>query len=225
MLLKSLKKIDYSRNLLFILSEKAKADSKAPAHIQRFAKAFQASEKEFDFLKSEEQQVFFLKENKDREKNRIAGHTLRTLLDKDAKEITIMCENDDTALVVAEGFLLSNYQFLKYFNDAAGKKFGLKNVYLAGENSKKELKQMNQLLQAVCWTRDMVNEPTSYLTATQLSQEIEKLFEGLDVQVDVLEKSKIEALKMGGLLAVNKGSVEPPTFTIIEYKPKMQVNT
>jgi leucyl aminopeptidase len=40
----------------------------------------------------------------------------------------------------------------------------------------------------------------------------------------VLNKSKIEALKMGGILAVNTGSVEPPTFTIMEYKPKKAVN-
>jgi leucyl aminopeptidase len=39
------------------------------------------------------------------------------------------------------------------------------------------------------------------------------------IKVEVLNKNKIEALKMGGLLAVNKGSTEPPTFTIMEYKP------
>ncbi|MCE3295660.1 MAG: leucyl aminopeptidase [Crocinitomicaceae bacterium] len=222
MLLQSLKKTDYTQNLLFILSEKGKPDSKAPAHIQRFAKVFQASKKEFDFLKTEEQQVFFIKENKDREKNRVAGHTLRTQLDKDAKELTIIGENEETAFTVAEGLLLSNYQFLKYFKDAAEKKYGLQSVYI--DSDKKKIKQYNQLIEAVYWTRDMVNEPVSYLTATQLSQEIEKLFEGLDVEIDVFEKSKIEALKMGGLLAVNKGSVEPPTFTIIEYKPKKAVN-
>ena len=125
MLLQSLQKINYSNNLLFILSKKSKADSKAPAHIQRFIKTFQASKKEFDFLKTEEHQVFFLKENEDREKNRVAGHTLRTQLDKDAKELTIIGDNKETNLVVAEGLLLANYQFLKYFKDAAEKKYGL----------------------------------------------------------------------------------------------------
>lgn len=223
MLLQPIKKTDYNQNLLFILSKKSKADSKTPAHIQSFIKSFKASKKEFDFLKLEGQQVFFMKENENPEKNRIAGHTLRTLLDKDARELTIIGD-EDTALVAAEGLLLSNYQFLKYFKDANEKKYGLEAVYIAGESDKKKLKHFNQLLAAVYWTRDMVNEPVSFLTATQLSLEIEKLMEGLDVQVDVLEKSKIEALKMGGLLAVNKGSVEPPTFTILEYKPKKAVN-
>lgn len=224
MLLQPLKKPDYSQNLLFVLSKKSKADSKTPAHIQSFIKSFQASKKEFDFLKSEGQQVFFIKENADSEKNRVAGHTLRTLLDKDARELTVIGDNEDLALVVAEGVLLSNYQFLKYFKDAEEKKYGLETIYIAGESDKKKLKRLNQVLVAVHWARDMVNEPVSYLTATQFSREIEQLFDGLGVNVEVLEKSKIEALKMGGLLAVNKGSVEPPTFTILEYKPQKAVN-
>ncbi len=30
---------------------------------------------------------------------------------------------------------------------------------------------------------------------------------------------------MGGLLGVNKGSIDPPSFTIIEWKPEEAVNT
>jgi leucyl aminopeptidase len=40
----------------------------------------------------------------------------------------------------------------------------------------------------------------------------------------VLGKTQIESLKMGGLLAVNKGSIDPPTFTIAEYNPANAVN-
>ena len=40
------------------------------------------------------------------------------------------------------------------------------------------------------------------------------------INTTVLNKKKIEALKMGGLLAVNKGSIDEPTFTIMEWKPK-----
>ncbi len=39
-------------------------------------------------------------------------------------------------------------------------------------------------------------------------------------EVEILGRQKIEALKMGGLLAVNQGSVQDPSFTIMEYKPK-----
>ena len=36
----------------------------------------------------------------------------------------------------------------------------------------------------------------------------------------VFDKKKIVELGMGGLLAVNKGSEQPPTFVILDYKPK-----
>ena len=43
-------------------------------------------------------------------------------------------------------------------------------------------------------------------------------------KVTVFNKKQIEALKMGGLLAVNQGSQTPPTFTIMEWKPKKPAN-
>ena len=42
--------------------------------------------------------------------------------------------------------------------------------------------------------------------------------------VTVLDKEEITKMKMGGLLSVNLGSIEPPTFTIMEYKPANAVN-
>ena len=43
-------------------------------------------------------------------------------------------------------------------------------------------------------------------------------------KVEVLNKSKIEALKMGGLLSVAAGSLDPPTFNILEWKPENAKN-
>ena len=125
----------------------------------------------------------------------------------------------------AEGLALSNYQFLKYFTKAKDKKFALREIALVcGNLSEQETDEMNNLLSAVYRTRDLVNEPNSYLTATRLSREIQAMGKEAGFSVEVLEKGRIESLKMGGLLAVNKGSVEPPTFTILEWKPAKSVN-
>ena len=40
-----------------------------------------------------------------------------------------------------------------------------------------------------------------------------------------LTKKRYKSLKMGGLLAVNKGSIDEPTFTILEWKPKNAKNS
>ena len=53
---------------------------------------------------------------------------------------------------------------------------------------------------------------------------MKKMGKAASFRVEVLNKKQIEALKMGGLLAVNKGSQTPPTFTIMEYKPKKAIN-
>lgn len=187
--------------------------------VSQQAEKFMNSEEDSDYLKLGEQFIFFVKENENLEKMRVAGHSIRTKLSKSATQIFISGEGK-SALALAEGIVLSNYQFLKYFKDADKKRFALSEVSLLGAFDVKDIKTLNNTIKSVLWARDMVNEPTSFLTATQLSKEIEALGKEAGFDVQVFEKAKIEALKMGGLLAVNKGSVEAPTFTVIEYKPK-----
>ena len=51
-----------------------------------------------------------------------------------------------------------------------------------------------------------------------------KIFKFGDLIVQI-NKKKIQCLKMGGLLAVNKGILDDPTFTILEWKPKNAKNS
>ena len=73
-------------------------------------------------------------------------------------------------------------------------------------------------------SRDLVNEPLSFLTAEQLGKEVQKMGKEAGFKTEVFNKAKIESLKMGGLLAVNKGSIDPPVFITMEHKPKGAVN-
>jgi leucyl aminopeptidase len=128
-------------------------------------------------------------------------------------------------LAFLEGFALSHYQFLKYFKDKDKKAYKLNSIKVYSEKvDEKDLKSLAILIKAVFKTRDLVNEPLSYLTAVQLSKEIEAMGEEGGFNVEVLAKKKIESLKMGGLLAVNRGSIDPPTFNILEHKPENPVN-
>jgi leucyl aminopeptidase len=204
---------------VFLVGKKNNAIADIHPLAQEVAKSFLEGKEEIDYLKLGSQFIFFVKDDLSNEKLRIAGNTVRAKLPKDATKVTISGKKD-TALYLAEGLVLSNYQFLKYFKDADSKRYQLASVEVIGKFEKDQIQKLNNILKSVYWTRDMVNEPVSYLTATQLATEIQKLGEEANFSVQVLEKSKIEALKMGGLLAVNKGSIEPPTFTIIEYKPK-----
>ena len=124
-----------------------------------------------------------------------------------------------------EGLALTNYQFLKYLNPEKAKKHSLREIQVSDEGlNEDQVLKLENLVKAVYLARDLVNEPLSFLTAEQLSVEIEKMGSEAGFSVEVFNKKKIEVLKMGGLLAVNRGSVDPPTFSILTWKPEQAVN-
>jgi leucyl aminopeptidase len=222
-MIKEIKNYAPTESLVFLLDKKNTLSETENTMIYEQASQFVKGKEDFDYLKLGNQLIFFVRENSNKEKLRVAGHTIRTQLPRTEKNISIIGKKE-SVLLVAEGLVLSNYQFLKYFKDADKKKYELENIYVVGKFPKDEVSKLNNVLSSVKWARDMVNEPVSFLTATQLANEIATLGEIAGFSVEIFEKNKIEALKMGGLLAVNKGSVEPPTFTVIEYKPKNATN-
>ena len=123
-------------------------------------------------------------------------------------------------MAIAEGMALGSYQFLKYKKYADKLKNSLANIYIYSTKlSQKEIDQLNIIIESTCIARTLVNEPQSFLTATELSKQAELLAKSAGFHIDVWNKTKIKSMKMGGLLSVNQGSIEPPTFTIMEYKP------
>lgn len=138
-------------------------------------------------------------------------------------ELQTLVANDEWLLAIAEGCALSNYQFIKYKSEQDLN--ALKNITVVSTQIKKPaVNELEILVESVCKARDLVNEPQSHLNAVGFADEMKKMGKAASFKVEVLNKKQIEALKMGGLLAVNKGSQTPPTFTIMEYKPKKAVN-
>lgn len=163
------------------------------------------------------------------EECRKAGDRLQTILNDHKKEEIIISNcnfSDEEVLAFAEGLALGNYQFAKYKSKSNEDNFNtLKEICILSESIKQSaVTELNLLVKAVSICKTLVNEPVSYLNAPKLSEEIIALSKEAGFRAEVLNKSKIEALKMGGLLAVNKGSVDPPTFNILEWKPAKAVN-
>lgn len=163
--------------------------------------------------------VFHFKKMKDtveREALRTFGAQVYEQCKDEVESIQVDGTSSEAIGLFLEGFCLASYRFEKYFTNK--KEVKLKAVFTT--NKSVRIDDITTVIDAVSWARDLVNEPVSYLTAVQLGKEIAKKCENTGIKVDVFSKSKIESLKMGGLLAVNKGSIDPPTFTVMEYKPK-----
>ncbi len=131
----------------------------------------------------------------------------------------------DLSLAMAEGIVLSNYQFVKHKPGSVKKQNTLQTVFLANSRvNPKKVDELNIVCDATMKARDLVNEPVNILNATELANAFKEMGRVAGFKVEVLNKAKITQLKMGGLLAVNAGSVDEPTFTIMEYKPKNAKN-
>lgn len=66
--------------------------------------------------------------------------------------------------------------------------------------------------------RALANTPGGDMTPTTLAKAAKMAVKGLPVKVTTLGRKELEKLSMGALLGVAKGSTEPPTFTVMEYK-------
>jgi leucyl aminopeptidase len=127
--------------------------------------------------------------------------------------------DENITYAFAEGIALGNYKYTKHFSDKSKKEAGVKHLFIQDTHlSESQQRKLFSLVNANHLTRDLINEPSSHQSAEEFSAQMIKAGKEAGFSVKVLHKKQIETLKMGGLLAVNKGSIEPPTFTIMEYK-------
>ncbi len=133
--------------------------------------------------------------------------------------------NVDYSLALAEGMALANYQFIKHKPSAKKTTNTLTSIQVVDAKvTTQHLSNLSIAIDANLKARDLVNEPVNHLNASGLANAFKKMGKSAGFKVDVLNKAKIKQLKMGGLLAVNAGSVDEPTFSIMEYKPKNPKN-
>ncbi len=124
-----------------------------------------------------------------------------------------------------EGLTLANYNFLKYKSNAKDLAFPKRVLLRKDKAYAKIIREIKNVNEAVFHARNLVNEPLSGLTAPVFAEFVENIFSKLPVKTEILNKNRIKALKMGGLLGVNRGSKDEPVFVIMEYKPEKAVNT
>ena len=121
-----------------------------------------------------------------------------------------------------EGLSLSHYQFTNHKSKVKkGKNLIINIINNNNSVSNSELVNLNT---SVKLTKDLVNTPFSHLKATDLAKKAREAGKKSGFKTTIFNKKKIQSLKMGGLLAVNQGSLDEPTFSILEWKPKNAKN-
>jgi leucyl aminopeptidase len=123
------------------------------------------------------------------------------------------------AQAAAEGVALGAYQFLDYKTD--GEPSQLRRLVIApgGPGVPAALERARVITDAVCWARDLVNEPSGSKSPTEFANAARKLLTGKGVTVTVLNEAQLRAEKMGGVIGVAQGSERPPRFVKAVYNP------
>ncbi len=159
---------------------------------------------------------------------KIAGAAFRHLKSKSVKQIVFVVReneaNEESAQVVAEGILAANFESDKYKTDKKNDK-SVDGVSLTGYSDaertagEKGLTRGRVIADAQNFTRDLVNEPSNKLTPKILAEKAEDMAREAGLAVEILDEKKIADLKMGALLSVAQGSVEPPRVIVVTYTP------
>ncbi len=154
-----------------------------------------------------------------RKSGAVASSTLKGIKAAGAHVINHSADGE-AGLLFAQGLALAAYQFLKYRQEREKLRHPLRTLSFAeGSISRDQLRELEVITEAAYHARDLVNEPLNALSAVQLAEAIRALGQEAGFSVKVMDMEAITREGMGGLLAVNRGSQDPPTFSIMEYKP------
>ncbi len=129
-------------------------------------------------------------------------------------------ERPAVAQALAEGVVLGAYRYTALKSDP--ERSHIESFTVVGRGGKRVLAALDRgraVGEAVRVARDLVNQPGGTLTPTALASRAEELADLKGFDVEVLDRAGIEAEEMGGLLGVNRGSVEEPRFVKLSWRP------
>jgi len=130
-------------------------------------------------------------------------------------------ELEASAEAITEGALLGLYSFTKYkkpeYEDVE------EMLIVVREKEKVPIMETDiakgkVIASATNLARDMVNEPANYMTPSQMAEAAKEIASKCNLEFKVFDREDMEAMGMGALLGVAKGSNQPPKLITLAYK-------
>lgn len=130
-------------------------------------------------------------------------------------------DRGEAAQAVVEGIALATHRFtqLKTVDTSVAK---LESVTLIGQSAAAVVagvKRGEVIARATNMARDFANMPPAYLTARIFADKAVAIGAESGLKVEVFNKDQLTAMGCGGIVGVNRGSVEPPRMVRLTYKP------
>ena len=122
---------------------------------------------------------------------------------------------------IAEGIYLANYGFDKYktkTNDNGKPLLKSATFHTGVKNASSLLKRVEIISRNTLLCRDLVNETSEKSDSRGIARGAKALDKIPGVTCTIYGKKDIEKMKMGLLLAVNRGSKKPPQLVVLRYR-------
>ena len=130
------------------------------------------------------------------------------------------------AQAAAEGSVLGTYRFDKYLKEKNGKvleSFAVVEPERRSQAAAQEGVRTGEVwAEATCVARDLVNEPANVVNPSFLASRAEEIAGAGRLGLKVLDREDCEKLGMGAYVGVAQGSLEPPKFIHLTYKPRQR---
>ncbi len=130
-------------------------------------------------------------------------------------------EKEQELSSIAEGIFLSNYSFDKYkTKKSEDRKPGLKRAFFHTDAPRAAsiLKKTECVCGNTLLCRDLINETSDKSDSTGIADVAKALAKIPGIECTIYGKKEIEKMKMGLILAVNKGSSRPPRLVVLRYR-------
>ncbi len=159
----------------------------------------------------------------------LAGTALRNARAAGCRTVAFVDRSDHpTALVArvaAEGALYGNYESDLYkTRDREGRDVEI-FIMVRERRARREVREAGEGIrlgsvvgEATNLSRSLSNEPSNILTPSQFAQRAAAAGEEAGLDVQILEREEMEKLGMNTLLAVSRGSDQPPKMIVLRLK-------
>src|SRR5580698_2917980 len=159
---------------------------------------------------------------------KIAGTALRYLKSRGVKKFVFLTREGErgpaAAQAVVEGLVAADFESDKYRSEKKPNR-EIQSVSLAGfdaglgANLSDAIDHGRIIAESQNFARDLINEPSNRLTPRMLASKAEAMAKEVGLGIEILDERKIADLKMGALIGVAQGSVEPPRVIVLRYTP------
>lgn len=142
-----------------------------------------------------------------------------SLIDLSASDADLTA--DDVAQAAAEGAGLAAYRYDRYKSPTDEPRLESATIVVPG-GGKDGFARGLTVIDAVCFARDLVNEPGGSLTPERFADLAAERAAAAGLRVEVLQGDQLATARLGGLLAVNRGSDQGARFVKLTYTPPGQ---